>query len=78
MWTYFSATEVQLVYKCWCDTDKPSCTILCHLMALFLKTSKCKINSHLCSSVPNERLLKMYGTVVESAGSGISLPHQLI
>ena len=37
MWTYFSATEVQLAYKCWHGTNKLLYAIFYYLMALFFK-----------------------------------------
>ena len=36
MWAYVSATEVQLVCKCWQGTNKLSCAIIYYSVALFL------------------------------------------
>lgn len=45
---YFSATEVQFVYKCSHGTNEPLYNFLHYLIALFLKTLKYRISSHLC------------------------------
>ena len=59
MWTYVSATEVQLAYKYWYGTNKLFYAIFYCLTALFLKMSTCKINSHLGSHISAENLLVM-------------------
>lgn len=67
-----------LVHQCWRGTNKPFYVIFYYLMALSFRTSKCKINSHLCSSILAESLPKMYRGVVESAGSGVIPLYQVV
>lgn len=71
-----SATEVQLVCKCWHGTNKLFCAIIYSSMALFWKTSRCKISSHLCSYISAESLPKMQRVVIESANSSTRLLHK--
>ena len=71
-----SATEVQLVCKCWHGTNKLFCDIIYYSMALFLKTSRCKISSYLCSYISAESLPKVQRVVTESANSRTRLLHK--